>query len=406
MKKILNKRNGIMVIAGIVLIVAAAIYVITRPVTLDLKDYLQYEMEGFDGKASIYVSLDEDTLAEDMLHAAEKKGKSTQYVYYSLLDDMPVGIKASPNENLKNGDKVKVTYLFDDKKLKEKYGIKFKKSSDTIKVEGLEKAKEVDVFANLNIEFRGSAPNAYTDPQVTVTVDGASFTCSVSPYQELNIGDELTIECQPEDASIPIIPKETKTTIQVPDTVSHYVLDPAELTVDDMSKFKNSVKVLLESNEPFEGWFSSADIFVNCIADTGNKDNIPSEYCTISNIKIANEAYFFGGFDSGSPENKCMMRYELDATVSEENRDDYGTVYHCYGFCYVEDIIREGDRLTFDGAQTVTCSELYTAEVDRENNLKDDYADSWNKLTEYSVTLDGSKKPELTREATNQYESR
>ena len=106
MKKILNKRNGIMVIAGIVLIVAAAIYVITRPVTLDLKDYLQYEMEGFDGKASIYVSLDEDTLAEDMLHAAEKKGKSTQYVYYSLLDDMPVGIKASPNENLKNGDKV------------------------------------------------------------------------------------------------------------------------------------------------------------------------------------------------------------------------------------------------------------------------------------------------------------
>ena len=43
MKKILNKRNGIMVIAGIVLIVAAAIYVITRPVTLDLKDYLQYE---------------------------------------------------------------------------------------------------------------------------------------------------------------------------------------------------------------------------------------------------------------------------------------------------------------------------------------------------------------------------
>ena len=123
-----------MVIAGIVLIVAAAIYVITRPVTLDLKDYLQYEMEGFDGKASIYVSLDEDTLAEDMLHAAEKKGKSTQYVYYSLLDDMPVGIKASPNENLKNGDKVKVTYLFDDKKLKEKYGIKFKKSHIRAKI--------------------------------------------------------------------------------------------------------------------------------------------------------------------------------------------------------------------------------------------------------------------------------
>ena len=83
---------------------------------------------------------------------------------------------------------------------------------------------------------------------------------------------------------------------------------------------------------------------------------------------------------------------------------DIGTVFHCYGFCYVDEIIREDGKLTFDGARISACSDLYTTETDRENEILE-YDKDWNKLTKYSITLDGSKKPEMVREATNQYES-
>lgn len=405
MLKSMNKKMIITIAAAVATVIAVAIYLTTRPVTLDLHDYLEYEINGFDGNAHAYVSLDELTLEEDVINAAVKKGKSETSVCISLLDDVLVEVESAPVDNLKNGDKIKVTYKYDNKKLKQKYGVKFKNNTDTITVEGLEEAKVVDVFEHLDLVFSGAAPSATTDSFVNVTIDGAEFTCEISPSTGLDIGDELTIKCKAKNSDIPIIPKETKTTIKVPDTISHYILKPEELTTEDMQKFQNSLQVLLDSNEPFEGWFGSADIFVNSIADTGNRDHVGSNYCTISNITITNEADYFAGIKSGEPQNKLMLRFELDATVSEENRDDYGKAFHCYGFCYLDEIIREDGKLTFDGAKDVACSDLYTTEADRENALKDDYADSWNELTQYRITLDGSKKPELVREAINQYES-
>lgn len=404
MLKAMNKKMIIIIVAVVAVIIAGIVYMTTRPVTLDLHDYLECEFYGFDGNASASVYLDEGSLEEDVINAAVKKGKSEASVCISLLDDVIVDMKATPKKNLKNGDEIKITYMFNNKTLAKKYGVKFKSNTDSIKVEGLEEAKVVDVFSHLDLVFSEAAPYAKTDPSVTVTIDGVEFVCHVSPYEKLDIGDELTIECEAKDSEIPVVPKESKTTMKVPDTIPHYIFDPEELTVDDMGKFKNSVQVLLESNEPFEGWFSSADIYINSIADTGSKENIGSNYCTISNITITNEADFFAGIRSGDPQNKCMLRFELDATVTESTKVDVGTVLHCYGFCYVEDMIREDGELTFDGARTVTCSELYTTAVDRENGIKE-YDSDWNQLTKYAIMLDGSKKPEMVREATNQYES-
>lgn len=404
MLKTMNKKMIIIIVAVAAVIIAGIVYMTTRPVTLDLHDYLECEYYGFDGNASASVYLDEGSLEEDVVNAAVKKGKSEASVYMSLLDDVIVDMKATPRKNLKNGDEIKITYMFNNKTLAKKYGVKFKSNKDSIKVDGLVEAKEVDVFSHFDLVFSGSAPAASTDPYVTVTIDGVNFTCTVSPCTGLDIGDELTIECEAEDSEIPVIPKESKTTMRVPDTISHYIVDPEELTVDDMGKFKNSVQVLLESNEPFEGWFSAADIYINSIADTGSKERIGSNHCTISNITITNEADFFAGIRSGNPENECMLRFELDATVTDSTEADEGTVFHCYGYCYLDEIIREDGELTFDGASTVTCSELYTTAVDRENKIKE-YDSDWNQLTKYSITLDGSKKPEMVREATNQYES-
>ena len=137
---------------------------------------------------------------------------------------------------------------------------------------------------------------------------------------------------------------------------------------------------------------------------SGNKDSINSKYCTISNITISNEADYFAGMYSGSPEAIGMLRFELDATVSEESLDEYGKVYHCYGFCFMDEIVRAGDDFTFDGANTAFCSELYTTEMDRENGIKEHDQD-WYELTKYNLTLDASKKPEVAREGANQYQS-
>lgn len=405
LKNVLKSKKAIMIIvAAVAVLIAGVVYLTTRPVTLDLYDYLEYEIGGFEGRGTVSMYLDDDRLEDDIIDAALKKGKSEESILMNMFDDEIVSMKYTPKNQLKNGDKIKVTYFFNSKSLKERYGVKFKNKSDSIKVEGLEEAKTVDVFKHLDLKFTETAPKARTQPTVTVTIDGVEFTCTVTPYENLDIGDELTIECETSDSTIPVIPKETTTTMKVPDTIPHYILNPEELTAEDMGKFKNSVQVLLESNKPFEGWFSSADIFVNCIADTGNKDRIYSNDCTISNITITNDADFYAGMYSGHPEAICMLRFELDATVSEENRDDYGKVYHCYGYCYINEAIREGDTITFDGASTASCSELYTAEIDRENGIKE-YDQDWYELTKYNLMLDASKKPEVAREGANQYQS-
>lgn len=405
LKNVLKSKKAIMIIAAAVaVLIAGVVYLTTRPVTLDLYDYLEYEIGGFEGRGTVSMYLDDDRLEDDIIDAALKKGKSEESILMNMFDDEIVSMKYTPKNQLKNGDKIKVTYFFNSKSLKERYGVKFKNKSDSIKVEGLEEAKTVDVFKHLDLKFTETAPKARTQPTVTVTIDGVEFTCTVTPHDNLDIGDELTIECKTSDSTIPVIPKETTTTMKVPETVPHYVFDPEELTAEDMGKLKNSVQVLLESNEPFEGLFGAARIYVNSIADTGNKDSINSKYCTISNITISNEADYFAGMYSGSPEAIGMLRFELDATVSEESLDEYGKVYHCYGFCFMDEIVRAGDDFTFDGANTAFCSELYTTEIDRENGIKEHDQD-WYELTKYNLTLDASKKPEVAREGANQYQS-
>lgn len=405
LKNMLKSKKIIMIIvAAVVVLIAGGVYLSTRPVTLDLHDYLEYDIKGFEGRATASVHLDDERLENDLIDAAVKKGKTEESILMNMLTDEIVDLKYTPKDNLKNGDEIKVTYIYNNKTLKEKYGIKFKNNSDSIRVEGLEEAKTVDVFEHLDLKFTETAPYARTQPLVTVTIDGVEFTCTVTPHENLDIGDELTIECEPSDSTIPVIPKETTTTMKVPETVPHYVFDPEELTAEDMGKLKNSLQVLLDSNKPFEGMFTAANIYVNSIADTGNKDHINSNYCTISNITITNEADYFAGIRSDDPRAICMLRFELDATVSKENRDDYGKVYHCYGFCYIDEIIRDGDNIVFEGATRAACSDLYTTEADRENGIKE-YDQDWYELTKYNLMLDASKKPEVAREGANQYHS-
>ena len=100
------------------------------------------------------------------------------------------------------------------------------------------------------MKFEGTAPDLSTESEIIIEQDDASFWCTVSPCEDLDIGDEITIECTTEGMVNGIKPEKIKTTVKVPDTAEHYVTDPSELTAEDMEEIKDGLtKILKEKNQ-------------------------------------------------------------------------------------------------------------------------------------------------------------
>ena len=108
---------------------------------------------------------------------------------YQYID---VNVELSKYSELSNGDKITVTYKYDNEKAK-KVGIKFKGKKEKITVKGLKKVKTVDIFKDLELKFEGTAPDLSTESEIIIEQDDASFWCTVSPCEDLDIGDEISI---------------------------------------------------------------------------------------------------------------------------------------------------------------------------------------------------------------------
>lgn len=74
--KIPKKLTGIIVAVAVIVIVAG-IFLATRPKTINLNDYLEYSIEGYDGYGTAYASLNRDKLVRDIMEIAQKKKKNT-----------------------------------------------------------------------------------------------------------------------------------------------------------------------------------------------------------------------------------------------------------------------------------------------------------------------------------------
>lgn len=389
MKKSSKLKIGILV--GVVaVVIAVGGFIVTRPKVIDLNDYMECNISGYDGYGTAYADLNEEKFVRDVYSIAQKKENDLSEEY--LFKGVRISADATPDEKLSNGDTVKVTYKFNEDDFK-KYGIKLKGKTQTVRVKDLEKIKEVDIFENLDLQFYGTAPGVSTDEYTIIESGDASFTCTVTPYTDLNVGDEITVECTSTDPVAGIKPEKMKTTVKVPDTVEHYVVDPAELTEDNKAELTDIVQKILDKKYPYDeklDW-----VGFKSDAEKDASDYIYIDECDISNATILNDIQYYvrsnERWDSGC--NGVIVCYELDATVVSGDEDEKGKTYHCYGFCSISTIIKgaDGKLKLDDGDIYVKCGDMAVTEELREKEISSTSEDIWGESQKYIVTLDGSK---------------
>ena len=328
-----RKKKYVMIGGGIgaILLILLVIFAGTRPKVIDLNECRKIEIDGYDGvgNGNVYF-LDLSKKIEEAVPDRIMKKMEDPSDIYQYID---VQVELSKYSELSNGDKITVTYKYDNEKAK-KVGIKFKGKKEKITVKDLE------------LKFEGTAPNLSTESEIIIEQNDASFWCTVSPCEDLDIGDEITIECTTEGMVNGIKPEKLKTTVKVPDTAEHYVTDPSELTAEDMQEIKDGLTKILKGEEPYEDRLDHSWMAIKSPEDV--TDNNLEFYSreTASNITFSDTAeYFVNESYNEYTENvtDMLIRFELDDTVEDEESDKCGKTYHIYGYTILGPVVRCSD---------------------------------------------------------------
>lgn len=197
-----KNKKGIVpfVIAGAVgafLIIALGILFVNRKPTINLNDYLEVEVSGYDTKGKVSYDFDEDALKEDYGDIIEKSMDKNMINSFGMGNyAKSIGVQAlimnciegsfDKRSELSNGDKVTFVWDCDDEVAKESYGVKLKYSDVEVKIEDLEEVEEVNPFEGIDVVFSGYAPNG----QAEIVIDDDKVVIPELKY-ELSQSDDL-----------------------------------------------------------------------------------------------------------------------------------------------------------------------------------------------------------------------
>ncbi|EOI6050993.1 hypothetical protein ACMUWL_002592 [Enterococcus faecalis] len=158
----------------------------------DLSNYVDVKFSGINTKGTATFSLDSEKMLKDTLNYDVNKGMPTEKQQEEISNmDNAYTIKLDKEDNLKNGDKVKVTVTVDKEKTK-----KIKSGEKTVEVKGLEEPKKLtnsDVEKHLVVNFNGVSGRgqAKIDNTFDSPLDTVKFT--IENDGKLKNGDKAKV---------------------------------------------------------------------------------------------------------------------------------------------------------------------------------------------------------------------
>ncbi|MCR5624682.1 MAG: zinc ribbon domain-containing protein [Lachnospiraceae bacterium] len=259
---------------AVIAIVVTILLIVNRKTKIDLNDYIKVNYTGYNGYGNTEVDFDYDKLYTDVCKAAgfskkeledieltdlildtkatTKKAKKI-YNIYKACDKLDY--KLSKESKLSNGDKIKLTFKFDND-LAKKIKVKFVGKEKELEVKGLKKIEEYNPFDHITVTFEGMAPNANVNIEYDEDDDYISlfnFDYDYDKDYHYDLGDEVTItlssysgEDSDEDledyyASQGIKVTETEKTYTV-ENVDAYASEPEDLDTSIMSNMKSGAR--------------------------------------------------------------------------------------------------------------------------------------------------------------------
>lgn len=252
---------------------------------IDMEKAYNISVLGAEGYGSLAISKDYEYGYNYSLTASGINPKDTKNLFEKTLkkadeiekaenfyDSIDYKIEGD-NKNLKNGDKVEITFTYDENLAKEgKFGLSTKKIK--YKVEGLKEAEKRNPFKNVDVEFSGSDGNGYAN--IRNNSENSSSIYNISKTEGLSNGDKvvLKVDYDPADTS-----------------AEGYIYEPTEKTyeVKGLKELKTIDKETLEKGFELEYTGAIPDLEVTVI------NKLPSKYKELISYEIIDKDLRNGG---------------------------------------------------------------------------------------------------------------
>ena len=224
-----KKKNGklipIVVIAALLLVIGLGGVVwykffFYKPINVNA--YLTMNCEGYNGYGEVSYEVDVEQMLQDneSFFGYDDMGKKKRLKLEREIAYILVG-SFDKTENIYNGNKLVFSWKIDEEKqkeLEEEYHVRFRYTTDSLTIKGLDALKEVDAFEGFEYSFygydtMGELEMSYSNPTYPV------FYFEASKTEGLSNGDTITISIR--DGYMNgciyhgIIPKETSKEIKV-----------------------------------------------------------------------------------------------------------------------------------------------------------------------------------------------
>lgn len=323
---------------------------------VDLNQYVEVNISGVDTKGTANIEFDYDKFEEDIVkifNEREKKNDSLEDMF-SAYDQLSKAeecfeFEVSPENDLKNGDKVVVKAIIDEK-LAEELDLKFKFKEIEEKVSGLKEAtiiSEKELFEDVVIEFTGVSPNA--EVQIRNTSKD-KYISQVQFYADktsgLKKGDKITVTAEgnfDEEEGIIFENTEKEYTVEETDV---YITSIDELSQEQMQKIMNQAKDMVEaqlSGRTCSRAFYEGDDYISSVGSADEINEISLQTSYFSSLKEGLDRAW------GDSYNRLDITYKFNAIKMGSLAFEKEDFTNCYISIQCDDIVmtKEGE-LQFD----------------------------------------------------------
>lgn len=358
LRKVEGKQMKKLKVLGIVIVAAVGLVGMTGcgEKKVDLNQYVEVNISGVDTKGTANIEFDYDKFEEDIvkvLDEREKKNDSLEDMF-SAYDQLSKAeecfeFEVSPEKDLKNGDKVVVKAIIDEK-LAEELDLKFKFKEIEEKVSGLKEAtiiSEKELFEDVVIEFTGVSPNA--EVQIRNTSED-EYISQVQFYADktsgLKKGDKITVTAEgnfDEEEGIILEKTEKEYTVEETDV---YITSVDELSQEQMQKIMNQAKDMVEaqlSGRTCSEGFYKGDDYISSVGSADEINEISLQTSYFSSLKEGLDREW------GDSYNRLDITYKFNAIKMGSFAFEEEDFTDCYISIQCDDIVmtKEGE-LQFD----------------------------------------------------------
>lgn len=241
------------ILAVLVSAVGIVWYIASRPVTVNLDNYVTIDYSGYDTMGTAYVTLDESAFLADYKDKIKIRDAYSNTISDFIVDNNYVSAAAvllysgylqaslDTDTDLTNGDTVTVVWDCEDELVETYFNVNLKHSETEYTVSGLQEIETVDVFEGIEVEFSGTAPDVSAE---VVSTNGwlDTWDYTLSPKVGMENGDTITVSISDDAAetlleTYGVVPESQTTQVTV-SGVDYYATSLDDITEEALAEMQ------------------------------------------------------------------------------------------------------------------------------------------------------------------------